>query len=234
MPMYDYKCLDCGKESLVVLTLKEHESNKVKCPNAAAPRCSNCIRRLWPTRPRKASSMLKMTPSVVLGLPSAPATYPSRVRFGPHPAALLGCHFEHAGGSNLVVDGKGHFNAGHTPWVSAAFRRRDAIFSRSMTATLSLGLIGLLFAPFLHAQEYPADSKRQKRVSAPLPGLPRCGGRGDGPDAKALKVAPANFHRFSSFLKSDQELLRTIELGVVFSPMHAWRGQLTDGKGKTP
>jgi putative FmdB family regulatory protein len=32
MPMYDYKCLDCGKESLVVLTLKEHESGKAVCP----------------------------------------------------------------------------------------------------------------------------------------------------------------------------------------------------------
>ena len=32
MPMYDYKCLDCGKESLVVLTLKEHESGKALCP----------------------------------------------------------------------------------------------------------------------------------------------------------------------------------------------------------
>lgn len=32
MPMYDYKCLDCGKESLVVLTLKEHESGKTLCP----------------------------------------------------------------------------------------------------------------------------------------------------------------------------------------------------------
>jgi mono/diheme cytochrome c family protein len=56
------------------------------------------------------------------------------------------------------------------------------------------------------------------------------GGWGDGPDAKALKVAPANFHRFLSFLKSDEELLRTIEHGVVFSPMHSWRGQLTDGE----
>ncbi len=36
MPMYDYKCLDCGKESLVVLTLKEHESTNVKCPKCSS------------------------------------------------------------------------------------------------------------------------------------------------------------------------------------------------------
>ena len=36
MPMYDYKCLDCGKESLVVLTLKQHESNKVTCPKCSS------------------------------------------------------------------------------------------------------------------------------------------------------------------------------------------------------
>jgi putative FmdB family regulatory protein len=36
MPMYDYKCLDCGKESLVVLTLKEHESSKVTCPKCGS------------------------------------------------------------------------------------------------------------------------------------------------------------------------------------------------------
>ncbi|NGZ96611.1 MAG: hypothetical protein CV089_10885 [Nitrospira sp. WS110] len=32
MPMYDYKCLDCGKESLIVVTLKEHEAGAVSCP----------------------------------------------------------------------------------------------------------------------------------------------------------------------------------------------------------
>jgi len=32
MPMYDYKCLECGKESLVVLTLKEHERGEATCP----------------------------------------------------------------------------------------------------------------------------------------------------------------------------------------------------------
>jgi len=109
------------------------------------------------------------------------------------------------------------------------------IISRNMLSalrlTLSLGLIGLLFAPLLKAQEYPADSTRGKNVyQRHCQGCHGAGGRGDGPDAKALKVAPANFHRFSSFLKSDEELLRTIEHGVVFSPMHSWRGQLTDGE----
>ena len=33
MPMYDYKCLDRGKESLVILTLKEHETGKAVCPS---------------------------------------------------------------------------------------------------------------------------------------------------------------------------------------------------------
>ena len=32
MPMYDYKCLDCGKESLIVLTLKQHEQGEAACP----------------------------------------------------------------------------------------------------------------------------------------------------------------------------------------------------------
>jgi putative FmdB family regulatory protein len=34
--MYDYNCLDCGKESLVVLTLKEHETTKVICPKCGS------------------------------------------------------------------------------------------------------------------------------------------------------------------------------------------------------
>ena len=32
MPMYDDKCLDCGKESLIVVTLKEHEGGMATCP----------------------------------------------------------------------------------------------------------------------------------------------------------------------------------------------------------
>ncbi len=36
MPMYDYQCLDCGKESLIVVTLKEHERGEVKCPGCGS------------------------------------------------------------------------------------------------------------------------------------------------------------------------------------------------------
>lgn len=36
MPMYDYKCLDCGKESLIVVTLKEHERGEVTCPSCGS------------------------------------------------------------------------------------------------------------------------------------------------------------------------------------------------------
>jgi len=81
----------------------------------------------------------------------------------------------------------------------------------------------------LYAQEYPSDVIRGKTLYARH--CLEChgsGGRGDGPAAASLKIPAADFHRFRSFLKSDEELLRTIEHGIVFSPMHAWRGQLTD------
>lgn len=93
-----------------------------------------------------------------------------------------------------------------------------------------LVLIGLVLSP-LYAQDYPPDIARGKAVYQRH--CQHCHGptgRGDGPDAASMKVPPANFQRFRSFLKSDEELLRTIEHGVVFSPMHAWRGQLTDGE----
>jgi mono/diheme cytochrome c family protein len=109
--------------------------------------------------------------------------------------------------------------------------------SRCILTRLPLvGLPGLLALSgpaisSLYAQDYPPDIARGKSVYTQ-----HClvchgpGGWGDGPAASSLKVAPANFHRFQSFLKSDEELLRTIEHGVVFSPMHSWRGQLTDGE----
>ncbi|MDF0650062.1 MAG: hypothetical protein CV081_03630 [Nitrospira sp. LK265] len=83
----------------------------------------------------------------------------------------------------------------------------------------------------LYGQDYPPDRTRGKAVyERHCQSCHGLSGRGDGPAAASLKVSPANFQRFQSFLKSDEELLRTIEHGIVFSPMHSWRGQLTDGE----
>lgn len=53
-------------------------------------------------------------------------------------------------------------------------------------------------------------------------------GRGDGPEAARLTVPPANFHTARSKAKTDFELLTAISYGIAFSPMHAWRGRVTD------
>ncbi len=83
----------------------------------------------------------------------------------------------------------------------------------------------------LDAQDYLPDRARGKAVyERHCQSCHGPSGRGDGPAAASLKVPPTNFQRFQSFLKSDEELLRTIEHGVVFSPMHSWRGRLTDGE----
>lgn len=36
MPMYDYQCLACGKEFLLVLTMKEHERGEAACPSCGS------------------------------------------------------------------------------------------------------------------------------------------------------------------------------------------------------
>lgn len=53
-------------------------------------------------------------------------------------------------------------------------------------------------------------------------------GKGDGPDGARLTVPPANFHTARSRAMTDFELLTTISYGIAFSPMHAWRGKVTD------
>ncbi|MBI3603066.1 MAG: zinc ribbon domain-containing protein [Nitrospirae bacterium] len=41
--MYDYKCQDCGKESLLALTLKEHESGAAACPHCGSKKLEQMI-----------------------------------------------------------------------------------------------------------------------------------------------------------------------------------------------
>lgn len=59
----------------------------------------------------------------------------------------------------------------------------------------------------------------------------RCHGAkldGNGADSKDLVVPPANFQSQTSRSKTDWELLVAISNGVLFSPMHGFRGKLTD------
>lgn len=59
----------------------------------------------------------------------------------------------------------------------------------------------------------------------------RCHGNkldGKGPDSQDLIVRPANLQSQASRSKTDWELLVTISNGVLFSPMHGFRGKLTD------
>lgn len=36
MPVYDYHCRDCGKSFELVLSLKEHEKQKITCPECGS------------------------------------------------------------------------------------------------------------------------------------------------------------------------------------------------------
>jgi mono/diheme cytochrome c family protein len=110
-------------------------------------------------------------------------------------------------------------------------RMRAVVPARVRVCFLACFLVAAMAAAFspADAQDFPADVTRGKAVyerhCLTCHGV---NGAGDGPAAVALKVPPADFHRFKSYVKSDEELLRTIELGVVFSPMHSWQGLLTE------
>lgn len=59
----------------------------------------------------------------------------------------------------------------------------------------------------------------------------RCHGSkldGTGPDAQDLIVRPTNLQSQASRSKTDWELLVTITNGALFTPMHGFRGKLTD------
>lgn len=59
----------------------------------------------------------------------------------------------------------------------------------------------------------------------------RCHGEkldGNGPEAPYLIVRPANLQSITSRAKTDWELLIIISHGAAFTPMHEFRGRLTD------
>jgi mono/diheme cytochrome c family protein len=80
----------------------------------------------------------------------------------------------------------------------------------------------------LEAQELAGDASAGALIYEQR--CARChgvGGWGDGHQARDLIVPPTNFHSLMSQIKSDEQLLASIEFGVVMSPMHGWRDRLT-------
>ncbi|HEV8325993.1 MAG TPA: zinc ribbon domain-containing protein [Nitrospiraceae bacterium] len=53
MPMYEYKCLDCGKEVELSLRLKDHESGSVACPSCKSKRMEQLISSVMAKTSRK-------------------------------------------------------------------------------------------------------------------------------------------------------------------------------------
>ena len=124
------------------------------------------------------------------------------------------------------------YRSHHQEKLASTMQRRQAGGMRFPRISVFLLLVpamaGLRLAD---AQEFPADVDRGKMVyERHCLSCHGTGGWGDGPDAGSLTVRPTNFHLFRSYLKSDEELQRTIEYGVVFSPMHAWQGELTENE----
>jgi len=99
-----------------------------------------------------------------------------------------------------------------------------------MKAPLTLALLFVaLSTSVVLAQAIRGDSKAGQGVYEQQ--CLRCHGSnldGNGPDSQDLIVQPADLRSQISRSKTDWELLVAISNGVLFSPMHSFRGKLTD------
>jgi len=105
---------------------------------------------------------------------------------------------------------------------------RHRLGSPSARAGFVIGAILMVWPSVsLPAAELPEDVTMGKQVYEQH--CQKChgvGGWGDGPQAQWQYLPPVNFHAMSSRLKSDEQLISVIEHGVIFSPMHSFRGTL--------
>ena len=53
MPMYEYKCLDCGKEATLSLSMKEHDSGTAACPSCKSTRLEQLFTSVMAKTSRK-------------------------------------------------------------------------------------------------------------------------------------------------------------------------------------
>lgn len=79
------------------------------------------------------------------------------------------------------------------------------------------------------AQGWPGDPKNGRPIyEKHCLSCHGMAGKGDGIDGASLVVPPANFQSARSREKPDFELLLSISHGIAYSPMHGWRGRLTE------
>lgn len=94
-------------------------------------------------------------------------------------------------------------------------------------ATVVLVLCGVSWA--LAQVGATGNPKRGQAIYEQL--CQRCHGEkldGKGPEAKWLKMPPADLQSLSSMVKSDWELLVIMSHGVSFTPMHGFRDVLNE------
>ena len=53
MPMYEYKCLDCGKEATLALSLKDRDRGAVTCPSCKSTRMEQLVSAVMAKTSRK-------------------------------------------------------------------------------------------------------------------------------------------------------------------------------------
>jgi putative FmdB family regulatory protein len=53
MPSYEYKCMECGKESVLNLNLREHDLGKITCPGCKSTRMEQLISAISAKTSRK-------------------------------------------------------------------------------------------------------------------------------------------------------------------------------------
>ena len=99
-----------------------------------------------------------------------------------------------------------------------------------MKTTLALALILIsVTTSVVLAQVVRGDAKAGQAVYEQH--CLRCHGAkldGNGPDSHDLIVRPADLRSHTTRSKTDWELLVAISNGVLFTPMHGFRGKLTD------
>jgi mono/diheme cytochrome c family protein len=96
----------------------------------------------------------------------------------------------------------------------------------TLTAALILVLAG---TSWVSAQVHRGNHKAGEGVYQQQ--CLRCHGPnldGNGPDSRDLIVRPADLRSLTSRGKTDWEVLVAISNGVLFSPMHSFRGKLTE------